>query len=96
MLISLFSNPDPTPLQLSVNTLWSCKYLGNSALKFINIKCICAIVAMVPHAPVIGEQPVHEQFFLIEMPSFDIGVILGIKEDTIGEEQIKLNGDASI
>ena len=54
-LVSLFSNPDPTLLRLLVNTLWSCEYMGNSALKFINVKCIHAVVAMVPHAPVIAE-----------------------------------------
>src|SRR5216683_2233935 len=56
MLISLFLNPDPTLLlQLSVNTLWSCEYLGNSVPKFINVKCICAVMVMVLHALVIGE-----------------------------------------
>ena len=81
VLVSLFSNPDPTLLRLSVNTLWSCKYLGNSTLKFINIKCIRAIVAMVPHAPAIGEQPAHERFFLVEKPGFNVAVISGIEED---------------
>jgi len=52
-LVSLFSNPDPTLLQLSVNTLWSCEYIDDSALKFIDVKCIHAVVAMVPHVPVI-------------------------------------------
>ncbi len=81
MLISLFSNPDPTLLRLSVNTLWSCKYLGDSTLKFINIKCIRAVMAMVPHVPAIGEQPAYEWFFLVEKPGFDVAVISGIEED---------------
>ncbi len=50
---------------------------------------------MVPHAPAIGEQPACEWFFLIEKPGFDVAVISGIEEDTIGEEQIELNGNAS-
>ncbi len=81
VLVSLFSNPDPTLLRLSVNTLWSCEYLGDSALKFIDIKCIHAVVVMVLHAPAIGEQPVCKQFFLIEKPGFDVAVISGIEED---------------
>ncbi len=83
----LFSNLDPTLLQLSVNTLWSCKYLGDSALKFINVKCIHAIVAMVPHALAIEEQPVWEWFFLIEKPGFDVAVISGVEKDASGVEE---------
>ena len=86
-LISLFSNPDPTLLRLSVNTLWSCESLGDSALKSINVKCIRIVVAMVPHVPAIGEQPVRKQFFLIEKPGFDVAVISGIEEDASGVEE---------
>ena len=87
MLISLFSNPDPTLLRLSVNTLWSCKYLGDSTLKFINIKCIRAVMAMVPHVPAIGEQPAYEWFFLVEKPGFDVAVISGVEKDASGVEE---------
>ena len=87
MLVSLFSNPDPTLLQLSVNALWSCEYLGDSALKFIDVKCIRAIVTMVPHAPAIGERLARERFFLIEKPGFDVAVISGIEEDASGVEE---------
>ena len=52
-LVSLFSDPDPTLLRLSVNTLWSCEYQGDAALRFIDIRSIQAVVAMVPHSPVI-------------------------------------------
>ena len=74
----LFSNPNLTLLQLSVNTLWSCKYMGDSTLKFIDVKCICAVVAMVPHVPAIVERPVCKQFFLVEKPGFNVAVISGI------------------
>ena len=86
-LFSLFSKPDPTLLRLSVNTLWSCEYMGNSALKFIDVKCIRAVVAMVPHAPAIAERPARERFFLIEKPGFDVAVISGIEEDASGVEE---------
>jgi hypothetical protein len=39
-LVSLFSKLDPALLCLSVNTLWSCEYQGDSALKFVSVKCI--------------------------------------------------------
>jgi len=60
VLVSLFSRPDPILLGLSVNTLWSCKYRGDSALEFIDVKCIQAVVAMVPHAPEIDGQETHK------------------------------------
>jgi hypothetical protein len=55
-LVSLFSKHNPTLYRLSVNTLWSCEYQGDSALEFIDIKCIKSMVAMIPHAPVIEGQ----------------------------------------
>ena len=55
-LVSLFSKPDPMLLHLSANMLWSCEYHSNSALEFIDIKCIQAMVVMVPHAPAIEGQ----------------------------------------
>jgi hypothetical protein len=56
-------------------------------LKFIDVRCICAVVAMVPHAPAIGEQPARERFFLIEKPGFDVAVISGVDEDASGVEE---------
>lgn len=88
-LVSLFSNPDPTLLRLSVNTLWSCEYLGDASLKFTDVKCIRAVVAMVPHAPAIGERPARERFFLVEKPGFDVAVISGGEEDASeGQESL--------
>ena len=60
--------------------------MGDSALKFIDVKCICTVVAMVPHAPAIVEQPVREWYFLIEKPGFDVAVISGVEEDVSGGE----------
>jgi hypothetical protein len=87
MLISLFSKPDPILLQLSVNTLWSCDYQCDSALVFVNIKCIQAVVAMVPHVYLeIGDpaQKPHKQFFLVEKPGLDVAVMAGIEENFNG------------
>ncbi|KAH9992906.1 hypothetical protein BJV77DRAFT_920539, partial [Russula vinacea] len=71
-LVSLFSNPDPSLLHLSINTLWSCEYRGDSALRFIEVQSIQAVVAMVPHAPVIEGQETRERFFLVEKPGLDV------------------------
>jgi hypothetical protein len=80
VLISLYSRPDPTLLSLSVNTLWSCEYKGDRALRFINVKTIHAVVAIMPHRLVIGGQQMGEQFFLIEKLGLDIAVMSGIRE----------------
>jgi len=84
VLISLFSQSDPTLLHISVNTLWSCEYQGDLALAFIDVKHIQAVVAMVPHAPAIEGQEAHQQFFLVEKPGLDVTVLAGAEEDFIG------------
>jgi hypothetical protein len=81
-LVSLFSEPDPDLLRLSVNTLWLCKYQGDLALQFVDIKCIQAVVAIVPHAPAINGQQAQERFFLVEKPGLDVAVMAGTQENT--------------
>ena len=83
-LVSLFSKPDPDLLQISVNTLWSCEYQGDSALEFVDIKCIQAVVAMIPHAPAIDGRQTQERFFLVEKPGLDVAVMAGAGESAIG------------
>ncbi|KAH9953257.1 hypothetical protein BC827DRAFT_1146563, partial [Russula dissimulans] len=62
-LVSLFSKPDPTLLQCSVRTLWSCEYQGDSALVFIDVKSIQAVISMIPHTPSIsGTYPPSASF----------------------------------
>jgi hypothetical protein len=69
-----------------MNTLWSCKHQGDSALKFIEVKTIQAIVAMIPHKPAIIGQQTEEQFFLVEKPGLDVAMIAGIEEEFPGDE----------
>jgi hypothetical protein len=85
-LVSLYSNLDLTLLSLSVNTLWSCQYQGDMALRFIDVKTIQAVVSMVPHTPVIQGLPAQERFFLVEKPGLDVAVMTGGEEDLLGEE----------
>jgi hypothetical protein len=79
-LVSLFSKHDPTLYRLSVNTLWSCEYQGDSALEFIDIKCIQSVVAMIPHAPAIEGQVTRDRFFLVEKPGLDVAIMAGAME----------------
>jgi hypothetical protein len=85
-LVSLYTKPDPTLLQLSVNTLWSCEYKGDSALEFINVKTIQAVVSMIPHTPSIPGKAPSERFFLVEKPGLDVAIIAGL-EDNIHEDE---------
>jgi hypothetical protein len=85
-LISLFSKPDPTLLQRSVRTLWSCEYQGDSALVFIDVKSIQAVVSMIPHTPSISRNIPTERFFLVEKPGLDVAIIAGVEEHTPDDE----------
>jgi hypothetical protein len=40
---------------------------------------------MVPHSPVIEGQDVHDRFFLVEKPGFDVAVMAGDEENIPGE-----------
>lgn len=84
-LVSLYSRLDLTLLRVSVNMLWSCEYQGNSALKFIDVKCIQAVIAMIPHKLVIERQEASECFFLVEKPGLDVAMMSGMEEAMIGE-----------
>jgi hypothetical protein len=85
-LVSLYSEPHRDLLQISHGTLWSSEYHGDSALKFVDVKAIKSVVAMIPHSPVIRGQEARARFFLVEKPGFDVAIIAGIEEGMPGEE----------
>jgi hypothetical protein len=80
-LVSLYSRPDETLLSLSVNTLWSCEYQGDDALRFIDVKIIQAVVAMIPHRVELPGFPPSERFFLVEKPGLDVAMMAGVEEE---------------
>ena len=84
-LVLLYSAPHPKLLEVSHNTLWLCEYQGDSSLKFINVKSIQSVVAMIPHTPMIEGQQAGEHFFLVEKPGFDVAVIGGMDEVMPGD-----------
>ena len=92
-LVSLYSNPDVDVLRLSHDTLWSCEYHGDSALKFIDVGVIKSVVAMVPHSPVINGQEACDRFFLVEKPGFDVALIAGTEENMSGNGNTALDGE---
>jgi hypothetical protein len=60
--------------------------MGDEALRFIDVKAIQSVVAMVPHRPVMESQAEKERFFLVEKPGFDVALMAGVEEDTQGED----------
>lgn len=68
-----------------MNTLWSCENQGDLALKFIDVKTIQSVVAMIPHRPALSAlapQTEHpERFFLVEKPGLDVAMLTGMEED---------------
>ena len=69
-----------------MQALWSCKYLGDSALKFVDVKAIQSVVVMVPHSPSIDGRAAEDRFFLVEKPGFDVALMSGVEEDMPAEE----------
>ena len=81
-------------LKLSVNTLWSCKYQGDSALIIIDVKSIQSVVAMIPHVPLIDRRQASEHFFLVKKPGLDVTVMAGMEEEIQAEGTGTVNIDS--
>ena len=75
--VSCYSQPHEGLLQTSRGTLWSCTCQGD--IKFVDVKSISAVVAMVPHQPFPEEEPEH--LFLVEKSGLDTATIGGNDEE---------------
>ncbi|KAF8260469.1 hypothetical protein EI94DRAFT_1610749 [Lactarius quietus] len=69
-LISVWSEPDATLLQESVNMVYSCAYSAKMDLRVIEVKLIQSVVAMIPMTPRDGDR--SPRFFLLEKPGLEI------------------------
>jgi hypothetical protein len=69
------------------------EYRGDSALKFVDVKTIKSVIAMIPHLPVIRGQEVHNRFFLVEKLGFDIALIAGTEEVLLRNGDTALDGE---
>ena len=65
-LVLVWSEPDTDLLRESVNTVYSCVYVGEEDLRIIDAKAISSVIAMVPMTPRDGDQ--SSRFFLLEKP----------------------------
>ena len=67
-------------LRDSVNTVYSCVYMGQTNLRVIDAKTIASVVAMVPMTPCDGDQ--SSRFFLLEKPGLAIMQLGDVDNDT--------------
>ena len=56
-------------------------------LRFIDVKTIQSVVAMIPHRPEILGLSLSERFFLVEKLGLDVAIMAGIKEDIPEDER---------
>ncbi|KAG6914498.1 hypothetical protein DXG01_016921 [Tephrocybe rancida] len=84
--ISLYSRPDPELLESSSGTLWSCRHQGDAAVVVVDVKCIEAVVAVVPHSTGILGAEWADRVFIVEKPGLDISIMSGVVEE-IPDEQ---------
>lgn len=79
-VISVFSPPDADLVRLSNRTVLSCKYLGEEALRVVDVTAIKSVVAMIPHRPTLPSGIIEDRFFVLERPGLDI-FQFGVEED---------------
>jgi len=77
-MVSRFSSPDQTLLNISYNTLRSCTYLGQGSLMVIGVKYISSVIAMVPHQPFGGDS--IQRYFVVEKPGLEVACLGGVEE----------------
>jgi len=77
-MVSCFSSPNKTLLDVSYNTLRSCTYLGQDGLMVIDVKYINSVIAMVPHQPFGGDSV--QRYFVVEKPGLEVACLGGVEE----------------
>ena len=91
-MVSKFSAPEPTLLELSSGTLWSATPGGDRGLCLVDVRDIQAVVAMVPHpAPISGvphpgRLDLTGRFCVVEKPGLEVAVLGGVEEPVREDE----------
>ena len=83
-MISVYSEPHGELLKKSHGSFISCKYSGDDSLVVVDISCIQAVVAMVPHCLRSAEGD-DDRFFLIEKPGLDVANLGGADEPVVAD-----------
>lgn len=80
-VVSVYSAPLPDLTARSCGTFTLCKYFGDENLIVIDVVCIKAVVAMIPHTPPTGIVDIinsEDQYcYLVERPGLDAICLLG-------------------
>lgn len=84
-MVALCSRPDPELLELSEDVLWSVKHLGDGGLCVVEHDTIEAVVAIVPHSPMLGED-FEDRYFIAELPGLDVARYTGALDDFMFDE----------
>lgn len=91
-MVSMYLTPDVFLLQESLGTLWVCKYLGNTALRVVDVKCIESVVAMVPWDDEDNENEEDRQykegdeFFMVEKLGSEMASMAGVDKEADEED----------
>ena len=78
-VISVYSEPHPGLLKASHGTFISCRYFRDNSLVVVDVPCIQAVVAMIPHSPPDANED-EEHYFLVERPGLDVADLGGADE----------------
>jgi hypothetical protein len=71
-IILPYGPPDPFLFEKSQGTCYSCLFLEGEEPVAIDAKKILSVVGMVPHKPVIPNQPLQTRFYLAEQMMLDV------------------------
>ncbi|PIL32824.1 hypothetical protein GSI_04941 [Ganoderma sinense ZZ0214-1] len=84
-LVSYYSAPDQTLLDLSHGTIWSCTAGGDTDLGIVDVRKIESVVAMIPHPrPIVprpGDLDLSGRYCVVEKPGLEVAYLGGIEED---------------
>ncbi|KAF8064082.1 hypothetical protein FPV67DRAFT_1419918 [Lyophyllum atratum] len=88
-VISVFAPPDRGLFERSCQTVYACRYLGNTSLKVIHVRQIESVVAMVPDFKVTEAGHIEtpdDRYFLVEKLGLGLTELLGVQEEDEGPE----------
>ena len=81
--VSVYAPSDSELLELSYETLWSCRHTGDEGLCVVNVKDISFIVAMIPHA-LVADEALHtqlqERVYMVDKLGIDLLIMAGVTE----------------
>ncbi|EJD40585.1 hypothetical protein AURDEDRAFT_69893, partial [Auricularia subglabra TFB-10046 SS5] len=66
-MVSFCTRPDARLLEMSSGMLWSVQHQGDAGLRVVDHRTIVAVVAIVPHSPLLG-LPFKDSHFVAELP----------------------------